>query len=124
MSELKPYAFASLVQDRLRLTTEVAEKFRRQQEAEAKFAEALQLAVPKHLQTFVRDCGIIETLLQFGKYSDRYSYNIRGLQSYKSVAAAIEELQKAWKDNVVITMDGPGERERVSIRYYAAPHIY
>lgn len=124
MSALRPHQFASVMMRRQVMLAEIEQKVREMQRDSAILATSLRAAVPKRLRRFVREQEVVEVLLKFGACSDRYGYNLPGLQSYKSVARAVEELREAWKDNVIITMDDPGENGRVSIRYFAAPHIY
>ncbi len=124
MTTFDSFRFSRLMSDRHSLFAEFQAKMHKQQEAEEKFAKDLLAAVPKRLRRFVREQGVIEVLLKYGSYSDRYGYNLPGLGTYESVLTAIKELRTAWKKNVVITIDAPGEIGRVSIRYFVAPHIY
>jgi hypothetical protein len=124
VATLDSFRFSRLMSDRHILFAEFQAKMRKQQEAEEKFAKDLLAVVPKRLRRFVREQEVIEVLLKYGTYSDRYGYNLPGLRTYESVLTAIKELRAAWKKNVVITIDAPGENGRVSIRYFVAPHIY
>jgi len=127
VNNLDPFRLASALSDRIRTLSEFERQRQDQAEAEARLATALLEAIPPEntsLRRFVREQQVIEVLLMYGKYSDRYGYNLPGLRNYKQVAAAVEVLRSVWKDNVIITIDEPGEQGRVSIRYFVAPHIY
>lgn len=82
----------------------------------------LHSSVPERLRTFVEDQGVIDNVLKYGVFCDRYGYNIDGLKTYKSLKVALDELQVAWQKNIRIQLDPPGESGRVSIRYDATPH--
>lgn len=124
MSDLEPFQFARVRDQQLSIVADVQKVLSLAWRESSILATSLRAAVPQRLRRFVREQDVVDILLTYGLFSSRYDYGLRGLQSYKSVARAIEELRIAWKDNVTITIDDPGEHGRVSIRYFVTPHIY
>jgi hypothetical protein len=82
--------------------------------------EALLSAVPKSMQQFVENEGVVSSLFKYGRCSTNIVFERYNFKDFTAAKKAAGELKKAWAEQVTVQVGTNSEPHRVDIRFGVA----
>jgi hypothetical protein len=115
---MSPYALSSSLVVRLNALS----KFRQEMNLCARRDEILKQQLfdlaPYGLQNFLKDNGVLNSLIEFGQCSIKVTFD-QALGDLATIKFKLKKLQRAWRQNVIISFGKP-ETCRIEILFLVA----